>query len=1164
MRRAVLPLLVSWAITMVLVAAASTPIVPPTPIPSTAVPATPPPTAAPTTPAPTTPVPAFPALNAFATSAGALSISEVMAYNSGSTVRDADGEPSPWIELHNGGAGAVSLAGWTLTTANAASPVTQNSWSVGALSIPAGAFATVLCNGKNRPWSSPPQANFTLFELKSGLLLSLRNPTGALQASLDYRNATMLADVSLGSTAAGLVRYFVRPTPGAANDESAASLRLGVSSPPVFDTTRAWVTFPLELTISSPDTTAVLTYTQDGTVPTTASPVVPTGAFNLTANVVLRVLACTPSYLCSPVQSSTYLDASLVAAQTTKTGFPSLSTSYPFGEAVGANTATCARDLHLTPQTPAITTALTTPLPVVSLAGPVTAFFGSAGVYDQPVGASAVPVSMEFFTSTDDANHLCTATALDAPTIKRSLALTCGPLTNSAGIVVDDWLDLNATIASAFTHAVTTSVTLRAGLPRSFAAAAPAAMGLDRVWQLAQLRAGGPGVRSASVHVFINAVYFGVYDLVDAVDAVFAGDVLSTAVTAATLNTSWAPSQWTVEANLLSSTPPPSVRFVLTANLSMSAPEFAANVANATSTVAFSALSVLVLQCFWSQSRACLSDAVAVGRQDGALPLTVVATGFASAFNGSFSPSGGNYVWGAWSAVAFDGLSATDQRALPWPQQLFRNLRTSPYFLLMFYDAVQRQCIDPSGGLTDATVLASLAYYSSQLSASVPCEAARWGDAAAACSVPPPVLAARTVAEWTAEIARVRTALVGNTARVLSALQAEGLYPPVLAPAVLPATGGTLPAWPAGVQMSTAPSSSSSSGVPPVFWFTLDGSDPLFASGNLTTTPSAFSYNRSLGLFLGPTDRAGAVLASQLVTARVLVGTQWSALRVVNLTVSAAAFPAGSSASVVAVDGDATQLWTYTAADASYAAQIEWVVSPVSTRTLNVPVVASRAVTVTVTPPAVVIWNPNAVSGTVFLPAGTTGVTLMVAAVVAVGTLPAATLVTMLPPVGGAGGAYQIDSRATTWLLPGYYADAAAPAAPTPVPFTLVPPPLPPTAGNPFGGTVAPTTAWIYVPPPAPSSATVATPTPTLAVAGNATNTGAPGPLPVTPTAAAPTAWAPVLNVSAWGVGGSAVQVVMTSPATRTTPSVVALHALLLVYVLTLVLRPVCRVLLRC
>src|SRR5262245_29578874 len=41
-------------------------------------------------------------------------ISEFMALNGGS-LRDADGDASDWIEIHNGGATLVSLDGWFLT-----------------------------------------------------------------------------------------------------------------------------------------------------------------------------------------------------------------------------------------------------------------------------------------------------------------------------------------------------------------------------------------------------------------------------------------------------------------------------------------------------------------------------------------------------------------------------------------------------------------------------------------------------------------------------------------------------------------------------------------------------------------------------------------------------------------------------------------------------------------------------------------------------------------------------------------------------------------------------------------------------------------------------------------------------------------------------------------
>ena len=104
-------------------------------------------------------------------------ISEFVARNDSGLV-DADGDDSDWIELENTSAGAVNLAGWSLTN-QAAVPAL---WTFPAVSIPAAGRLVVFASGKNRV--NPAAELHTSFTLNGdGEYLALFLPGGAIVAS---------------------------------------------------------------------------------------------------------------------------------------------------------------------------------------------------------------------------------------------------------------------------------------------------------------------------------------------------------------------------------------------------------------------------------------------------------------------------------------------------------------------------------------------------------------------------------------------------------------------------------------------------------------------------------------------------------------------------------------------------------------------------------------------------------------------------------------------------------------------------------------------------------------------------------------------------------------------------------------------------------------------
>ena len=147
------------------------------------------------------------AISGFA--AASIRINEFVANNLNG-YRDEDLEFSDWIELHNFGAQAVSLAGWHLTD----DEDEPSKWAFPATAtIPANGYLIVHASSKNR--TTPRlHTNFGLNE--EGEYLALIDNTGVVVSVFDPFPQQVL-NVSYGYDSTARLVYFTAPTPGAVN-----------------------------------------------------------------------------------------------------------------------------------------------------------------------------------------------------------------------------------------------------------------------------------------------------------------------------------------------------------------------------------------------------------------------------------------------------------------------------------------------------------------------------------------------------------------------------------------------------------------------------------------------------------------------------------------------------------------------------------------------------------------------------------------------------------------------------------------------------------------------------------------------------------------------------------------------------------------------------------
>lgn len=157
------------------------------------------------------PSPGFP--NRFTNEAAvdktAITISEFMADNH-STLADAYGNFSDWVELHNSSEEAVDLTDWFLSD----DPADPTKWKFPASVVPAGQSIVVFCSGQDDQADGQLHTNFSLSS--DGETLVLSTPLGAIADSISYLAAQPDTAYSCKD---GDVIALLFPTPGFDNSE---------------------------------------------------------------------------------------------------------------------------------------------------------------------------------------------------------------------------------------------------------------------------------------------------------------------------------------------------------------------------------------------------------------------------------------------------------------------------------------------------------------------------------------------------------------------------------------------------------------------------------------------------------------------------------------------------------------------------------------------------------------------------------------------------------------------------------------------------------------------------------------------------------------------------------------------------------------------------------
>lgn len=232
-----------------------------------------------------------------------LLINEFVATNT-SGLTDEEGDTADWIELYNPGRNALNLAGWSLSD----DPADPEKWVFPDRNLAAGAYLVVFASGKDRKQAGdiPLHTNFRLD--KTGGFLGLYNifEERWIEA-LAPAYPEQFPDRAYGRAGEGTDYFYLQqPTPGKANDETTTWAGL-VERVDFGEKQRGFYDQPFEVTLKTATPGAAIFYTVDGSEPSDKNGLKYEQPIPISRTTTLRAGALKAGLLPSVVETQTYI-----------------------------------------------------------------------------------------------------------------------------------------------------------------------------------------------------------------------------------------------------------------------------------------------------------------------------------------------------------------------------------------------------------------------------------------------------------------------------------------------------------------------------------------------------------------------------------------------------------------------------------------------------------------------------------------------------------------------------------------------------------------------------------------------------------------------------------------------------------------------------------------
>ena len=800
-------------------------------------------------------------------------LNEFVAIN-GTGLRDEDNEYQDWVEIRNLSTNLVSLAGWSLTD-DTGEP---DKWVFPAITMQPSGYLVVFCSGKDRKPTAPNGRLHTNFKLgtedESILLYNSEVPRQLISSINSY--PLQRRDYSYGYDPLGLLKYFSPPTPGSNNPPSSIT---GIVADTKFSHDRGFYSNSFSLSITCATAGASIRYTLNGQAPTTASGTLYTGPITITNTTVVRAMAYKTDLLSSDVDCHTYLYIDTVPTQAANGVAPA---GWP--ATWGGNVVDYGMDPDIVNNVAwsgMITNALRA-IPTFSVVMNLDDMFGAAsGIYANPGQDGPLwerPASIEllnpdgeegfqincgirlrggFSRSTDNPKHAMRVFFRQEYGASKLNFPFFGP----TGAKSFDKFDMRTMQNYSWSFQNDSRmVCLRDVMSRD-----------------AQLAMNGLSTRGNFYHLYINGMYWGLYNSEERPEAAFAESYvggreedydtikqLDGYISGATDgNTDAWYRLWQAATNGFAS----------------NADYFKVQGRNPDGTINTNYENLVDVPN--------LIDYVLVINYGGNLDAPI------SAFLGNDSPnnwygfrdrsgqhggfrfvshdaehtllntgedrtgivdlgaSGGQYgvIQADWTCgnplTQSGGAAAAQQRSTP--QYIWFRMIQNPEFRLLAADRIYKHCFN-NGALSVPGLRSAFLARSNEIQLAIVAESARWGDAKNATPY--------TRNSWVSAMNGVMGFINARTPVLVSQMQADGLYPAISPPA-FNAAGGVVANGFVFRMTNSNPSG--------VVYYTLDGSDPRVIGG--AVSPSALAYAAPLTINYTTTVRA-----------RVLSGGVWSAL----------------------------------------------------------------------------------------------------------------------------------------------------------------------------------------------------------------------------------------------------------------------------------------------
>jgi hypothetical protein len=723
----------------------------------------------------------------------------------------------------------------------------------GIVTIGPDEYLVVFASGKDRRPDNGGElhANFRLSA--GGEYLGLYNAQAPRQAVRQFAPAfpEQRTDFSYGYDLEGQLRYFATPSPGAPNGFSAIQ---EIAAEPHFNVERGLFGDPFELHLTTATIGGIIRYSLDGREPTSTQGLTYTGPLSISTTRTVRAATFKDNALPSRVVTHTFLFPDHVLDQpASPSGFPSTwgtDSSFPNNQVP----ADYEMDPDITTDPfhrPRLIEGLQS-IPTLSLVLPVDDIFGSQGIYahperrvpSSPLSQVEKQVSIELLFPDGrrgfqiDGGLRIQGGASRQPrnSPKHSLRLLFkrdyGP-----GSLEFPWFD--DTPAREFN-----TVILRAEYNNSWIHWDTQQRGRgsyvrDQWLRSTQVAMSGLGSHGTHVHLYINGLYWGLYNPSERGDAAFAATYLGgeredyDAYTHRGVRDGDAIA-WNTMFQLAREDISQNSRYEALGEY-LDIPHF---------------IDYMILNIFGGNEDWPHNNYNAVRQRT----------------------PGAGYKFISWDAErVLEGVTVNRSTVtgLNNPGELYNRLRANAEFRLLFADHLHRH-LSPGGALTPAIAVARYRAIADPIEWAVIGESARWGDYRRDVHVRnPPSYLFTDLEHWLPERDRVLgTYFPQRSAVVLNQFRSIGLYPDLAAPAIEPSDGQLTPAQSVTITANTG-----------TIYYTTDNSDPrLYGSGQVA--PAALPYTAPLSF-----DR------STVLKARVRSGSTWSALVETTFTVGNRALP---------------------------------------------------------------------------------------------------------------------------------------------------------------------------------------------------------------------------------------------------------------------------------